>query len=130
MTKLTALALFIALCLISGFGLASAEESSLSAANASGRLDTHPLRSVCAYIWNAEYKKDKVEIAVSTRGDSGETVVFTCPECSLEEHFVNPFLDNEYRGKTGIERVRECGFAQAVFKGGRGIVELVRAVGR
>ncbi|MBI2487793.1 MAG: hypothetical protein HYW01_12795 [Deltaproteobacteria bacterium] len=86
------------------------------------------LRSACAYIWGRYYKKEKIEIHVSTRGTYDETAVFTCPDCSLEEHFVNPFLNSEYQGKTGMDRLRECGFTQAAFKGGRGLLEIVKKV--
>jgi hypothetical protein len=87
-----------------------------------------PMRSVCALIWNRYYQKENVDIKVSTRGKYDETVVFTCPSCSLEENFVNPFLNSEYQGKSGIARIRECGFTKAVFKGSRGLQEIVRVV--
>ncbi len=83
------------------------------------------LRSSCAYLWDRHYKKEKIDIHVSTRGAYDETVLFTCPDCSLEEHFVNPFLNSEYQGKTGMDRLRECGFSQAAFKGARGLEEIV-----
>ncbi len=86
------------------------------------------LRSACAYLWDRQYKKEKVDIKVSTRDDYHQTVVFTCPDCSLEEHFVDPFLNSEYQGKTGMDRIKECGFTQAVFKGARGLQEIVRQV--
>ena len=79
-------------------------------------------------MWNKYYEKEKAEIRVSTRGKYYETVVFTCPNCSLEEYFVNPFLNTEYQGKTGMDRIKECGFTQVVFRGGRGIQEIVRQV--
>jgi len=88
------------------------------------------LRGPCAYIWDRQYKKEKVDIHVSTRGVYDETVVFTCPDCSLEEHFVNPFLNSEYQGKTGMDRLRECGFTEVAFKGGRGLEEIVKPVPR
>jgi len=86
------------------------------------------LRTACAYLWDRHYKKEKVDLKVSTRGNYDETVVFTCPDCSLEEHFVDPFLNSEYQGKTGMDRIKECGFTQAVFKGARGLQEIVRQV--
>src|SRR5919108_5424774 len=76
-----------------------------------------PMRSVCALMWNRYYQKEKVDIKVSTRGKYDETVVFTCPSCSLEENFVNPFLNSEYQGRSGITRIKECGFTKAAFKG-------------
>jgi len=88
----------------------------------------NPLRSVCAYMWDRYYKKEKVEINVSTTGTYDETVVFTCPDCSIEENFVNPFLNTEYKGKTGMDRIKECGFTRAVFKGRKGLQGIVREV--
>lgn len=89
---------------------------------------TNALRSACAYLWDRYYVKEKVQIRVSTRGNYDETVVFTCPDCSLEENFVEPFLNSEYKGKTGMDRIKECGYIQVVFKGARGLQEIVRPV--
>jgi hypothetical protein len=88
----------------------------------------NPLRGVCAYMWDRYYEMERVDIDVSTKGAYNETVVFTCPDCSIEEHFVNPFLDTEYRGKTGMDRIKECGYTRVVFRGGRGLQEIVRQV--
>lgn len=88
----------------------------------------NPLRSVCAYMWDKYYEKEKTVIRVSTRGKYNETVVFTCPICNTMEHFINPFLNTEYQGKTGMDRIKECGFTQVIFKGGRGIQEIERQV--
>jgi hypothetical protein len=93
-------------------------------------LKPNALRGPCAYLWDRHYRKEKVDIHVSTRGAYDETVVFTCPDCSLEEHFVNPFLNSEYQGKTGMDRLRECGFTEVAFKGGRGLEEIVKSVPR
>lgn len=87
-----------------------------------------PMRSICAYMWDRYYEKEKTVIRVSTRGRYNETVVFTCPICNTMEHFINPFLNTEYQGKTGMDRIKECGFTQVIFKGGRGIEEIVRQV--
>lgn len=87
-----------------------------------------PMRNICAYMWNKYYEKEKAEIRVSTRGKYHEAIVFTCPNCNLEEHFINPFLNTEYVGKTGMDRIKECGFTRVIFKGGRGIEEIVRQV--
>jgi len=46
----------------------------------------------------------------------------------LEEEYVEPFLNDEYDGVTGLDRIRECGFVIAVFKGAQGIREIVREV--
>jgi hypothetical protein len=43
---------------------------------------------------------------------------------------VKPFLETEYRGKTGLTRLHECGFTQAVFKGMRGTEAIVVDVPR
>lgn len=85
-------------------------------------------RLYCADLWNVYYEKEKSEIDVSTRGLQNEVVVFKCPDCSLEENFVEPFLNSEYQGKTGMDRIKECGFVSAVFKGGRGRQEIVKQV--
>lgn len=92
---------------------------------ASSKPSRNPLRSICAIEWNAYYKSRNIEIEVSTRGADNESVVFTCNLCSLEDHFIEPFLYTEYEGKKGIDRVKECGFKQVVFRGGRGINEIV-----
>ena len=89
---------------------------------------TNALRSACAYLWDRYYQKEKVEIRVSTRGNYDETVIFTCPDCSLEENFVEPFLNSEYQGKSGMDRIKACGYTQVVFKGARGLQEIVRQV--
>jgi hypothetical protein len=85
-------------------------------------------RLYCADLWNVYYEKEKSEIKVSTTGLQNEVVVFKCPYCSLEENFVEPFLNSEYQGKTGMDRIKECGFVSAIFKGGRGIQEIVKQV--
>jgi len=85
-------------------------------------------RLYCADLWNAYYEKEKSGIDVSTRGLQNEVVVFKCSHCSLEENFVEPFLNSEYQGKTGMDRLKECGFVSAIFKGGRGIQEIVKQV--
>jgi RNase P subunit RPR2 len=84
-----------------------------------------PQRMYCAHKWNDMYNGQKADIEVRTRGEYNEIVVFHCPDCSLKEHFAEPFLESEYRGKTGMMRLSECGFRQAVFKGTRGTHEIV-----
>ncbi|GIW46369.1 MAG: hypothetical protein KatS3mg078_0246 [Deltaproteobacteria bacterium] len=95
------------------------------AAKKEGFVEPGVLRSTCAYLWDKYYEKEGIEIDVSTRGEQNEVVVFRCPSCNLEEHFVKPFLESEYEGKTGMDRLIECGFLKAVFKGGKGIEEIV-----
>lgn len=92
------------------------------------QLKPDPKRAVCAVEWNGYYERDKIEISVSTRGQYNEVVVFFCAVCANVEHFVRPFLDSEYQNMTGLDRIRECGFKQAVFKGGRGMIEVVENV--
>jgi len=82
-------------------------------------------RNFCAVRWTEQYRGRKADIEVRTRGTHNEVAVFYCPDCSLYDNFVRPFLDSEYRGKTGMMRLSECGFQQAVFKGNRGTEEIV-----
>ena len=91
-------------------------------------IGTSAQRLYCADLWNTYYEKEKSEIKVSTRGLQNEVVVFNCPDCSLEQDFVEPFLNSEYQGKTGMDRIKECGFVSAVFRGRKGTVEIVRQV--
>lgn len=86
-------------------------------------------RIFCVEYWNEYYKKmKKANIEVSSRGDYDEVVVFSCPDCSLEEHYVEPFLNTEIDGVTGFDRIKECGFTKAVFKGSKGLREIERVV--
>lgn len=127
---------FLALSIFCGFGESVIKAETAATTVAQAKSETrkepealpNPMRSVCAYSWNRLYENRKAEIRVSTRGEYDETVVFTCPDCSLEENFVNPFLNAEYEGKSGIARIKECGFTKAVFKGARGIQEIGRRV--
>ncbi len=88
-----------------------------------------PQRLYCVSYWNEYYKRmKKANIKVSSKGEFDEIIVFNCPDCSLEKHYVEPFLNTEIDGLTGLERIRECGFTQAVFKGSKGLREIVRVV--
>lgn len=82
-------------------------------------------RNFCAVRWTEQYRGRKADIEVRTRGAHNEVAVFYCPDCSLYDHFIRPYLESEYRGKTGMMRLSECGFRQAVFKGNRGTQEIV-----
>lgn len=93
-------------------------------------IEPDPQRLYCAEQWTMLYKGQKADIEVTTRGQYNEIAVFTCPDCSLDEHYVKPFLESEYRGKTGLMRLHECGFTQAVFKGFRGTEAIVVDVPR
>ncbi len=93
-------------------------------------VEPEPQRLYCAQQWTQLYKGQKADIRVTTRGQYNEVAVFSCPDCSLEEHYVRPFLETEYRGKTGLMRLHECGFTQAVFKGMRGTEAIVVDVPR
>ena len=85
------------------------------------KVSPNPLRYSCAEIWNSYYEKENINIKVST----SEAVVFLCPTCYNEKHFVKPFLESEYEGMTGMDRIKSCGFKYAVFRGGRGLNEVV-----
>ncbi len=91
-------------------------------------IKPNPQRFYCAKYWDSVYEKRKEKIEVSTRGKYDEIVIFNCPDCSLEEEYVEPFLNDEYNGVTGLDRIRECGFVIAVFRGAQGIREIVREV--
>jgi RNase P subunit RPR2 len=93
-------------------------------------IEPEPQRLYCAEQWTMLYKGQKADIKVTTRGQYNEVAVFSCPDCSLDEHYVKPFLESEYRGKTGLMRLHECGFTQAVFKGFRGTEAIVVDVPR
>lgn len=88
-------------------------------------IGPNPQRIYCAEQWTNLYKRQKADIRVTTRGQYNEIAVFDCPNCSLEEHFVTPFLESEYRGKTGMMRLYECGYTQAIFEGFRGTQDIV-----
>ncbi|MGH7884853.1 MAG: hypothetical protein ACRENO_04060 [Thermodesulfobacteriota bacterium] len=104
-------------------------ESKVSPEEAEEKVSPDPQRLYCINYWNEYYKRmKKANITVSTKGEQDEIVVFSCPDCSLEEHYVEPFLNTEVEGITGIDRIRECGFTQAVFKGSKGLREIVREV--
>ena len=88
-------------------------------------IGPNPQRLYCAEEWTEMYRRQKAEIKVTTRGEYNEVAVFDCPDCSLEENFVTPFLEEEYRGKTGMQRLSECGFKTAIFEGFRGTQDIV-----
>ena len=92
------------------------------------KITENPQRNYCMLQWNEYYKNEGTNIVVSTRGEFDEIVVFSCPDCSLEEHFVDPFLNTRTYGMTGIERIRACGFIKAVFKGSKGIRVVERVI--
>jgi len=85
----------------------------------------HPLRTSCAELWNSYYEKEKINIKVSTRGNYEEQIIFFCPTCTSEDHFVKPFIESEYQGMTGMDRIKSCGYDYAVFRGGIGINEVI-----
>ena len=87
-------------------------------------IGLNPQRAYCAKEWTERYERQKAEIKVTTRGEYDEIAVIDCPTCSLEDHFVKPFLESEYRGKTGYMRLQECGFVKVIFEGFRGIQEV------
>ncbi|NIP38787.1 MAG: hypothetical protein GWO07_08595 [Candidatus Dadabacteria bacterium] len=85
----------------------------------------HPKRKSCAELWNGYYEREEINIKVSTRGNYDEQIIFFCPTCTDEEHFIKPFTESLYQGHTGMERIKSCGFDYAVFKGGRGFNEVI-----
>ncbi len=88
-------------------------------------IGPEPQRLYCAEQWTKLYEGQKANIKVTARGHYNQIAEFHCPDCSLDEHFVKPFLETEYRGKTGLMRLHECGFTKAVFKGMRGTEAIV-----
>lgn len=92
-------------------------------------IEPDPQRQYCVNYWNEYYKRmKKANIIVSSRGKYDEVIIFNCPDCSLEKHYVEPFLNTEVDGMTGLDRIRECGFVKAVFKGSKGLREIEREV--
>ena len=91
-------------------------------------IKPNPQRQYCANLWNVYYEKEGIDMKVLTRGRFDAVVVFKCAECSLEKEVVEPFLYSQYQGKTGMDRIKECGFISAIFKGGRGLEEIIKQV--
>ena len=92
------------------------------------KVSPNPQRIYCMKYWNKYYSERGIDIDVSTRGQYDETVVFSCPQCSLEEHFVEPFLQAETDGLTGRERIKACGYTKAIFIGSKGIREIEKDI--
>ena len=89
-------------------------------------IGPNPQREYCIYTWNEYYDNHDIDIVVNSEGRFHEIIVFTCPDCSLEKHYVEPFLNSKSNGKTGADRIRECGFVHAKFQGSKGIQEVER----
>lgn len=87
-----------------------------------------PQRIYCKKYWNSYYSEYDIDVEVTTRGEYDEIVVFNCPQCSLEEHYVDPFMNTVTDGLSGEERIRACGFKKAVFIGAKGIREIERDI--
>jgi len=102
----------------------NAEEVTIEFSN----IGPNPQREYCIYTWNDYYDRHDIEIKVNSEGVYDEIIVFTCPDCSLEEHYVEPFLNSKVDGKTGADRIRECGFLHAKFQGSKGIQEIERVL--
>ena len=92
------------------------------------RIGPNPQRLYCVQYWNAYYSREKVDINVTAKGEYDEVVVFQCPDCSLEKHFVEPFLKTDTDGLTGFDRIKACGFVKALFKGSKGVRTIERDV--
>ena len=95
------------------------------AGTAAGPPRPDPMRYICALKWDQYYKSKGIEVDVSTRGRYNEVLVISCPMCSVKEHVVEPFLFTVSDGKTGMEKIKECGFKQVAFRGSLGMRELV-----
>lgn len=91
-------------------------------------IGPNPQREYCIYTWNDYYEKNDIEMKVNSEGKYNEIIVFTCPDCSLEKNYVEPFLNTKVDGKTGADRIRECGFTHAKFQGAKGIQEIERVL--
>lgn len=121
--------LLFAFCLFNTSALADADDSPEEIQEADIQFPTlgpNPQRMYCMMYWNKYYKDNMINIMVSTEGKYDEVVVFKCPDCSLEEHYVEPFLNTNVDGKTGADRIKECGFIKAKFQGAKGIQEVER----
>jgi len=123
--------LLFSFCLFNTNAIADADDSSEEIQEADIKFPTvgpNPQRLYCMMYWNKYYEDNMIEINVSTEGKYDEVVVFTCPDCSLEEHYVEPFLNTEIDGKTGADKIKECGFVKAKFQGAKGIQEIERVL--
>ncbi|MGI9534214.1 MAG: hypothetical protein ACR2NW_04635 [Thermodesulfobacteriota bacterium] len=123
--------LLFAFCLFNTSAMADADDSPEELQEADIKFPTlgpNPQREYCMLYWNKYYKENMVDIKVTTEGRYDEIVVFTCPDCSLEEHYVEPFLNTNVDGKTGADKIKECGFVKAKFQGGKGIQEIEKVL--
>ena len=123
--------LLFAFCLLNTNALADADDSPEEIQEADIQFPTlgpNPQREYCMLYWNKYYKDNMIDINVSTEGRYDEVVVFTCPDCSLEEHYVEPFLNTKIDGVSGADKIKECGFIKAKFQGARGIQEIERVL--
>ena len=123
--------LLSAFCLFNTDAMADADDSPEEIQEADIEFPTlgpNPQREYCMLYWNKHYKDNMIDIRVSTEGRYDEVVVFTCPGCSLEEHYVEPFLNTKIDGVSGAGKIKECGFTKAKFQGARGIQEIGRVL--
>ena len=123
--------LLFAFCLFNTNAMADADDSPEEIQEADIKFPTlgpNPQREYCMLYWNKYYKDNMIDMNVSTDGRYDEIVVFTCPDCSLEENYVEPFLNTKIDGVTGADKIRECGFIKAKFQGARGIQEIERVL--
>ncbi len=132
---LTAVLLF-GLCIIPSISFADSDDFDYSVYEGNAEevtiefsnIGPNPQREYCIYTWNDYYEKHDIEIKVNSEGEYNEIIVFSCPDCSLEENYVEPFLNSKVDGKTGADRIRECGFLHAKFQGSKGIQEIERVL--
>ena len=128
--------LLFGVCLIPATSFADSDDFDSSVYEGAGEevtiefsnLGPNPQREYCIYTWNDYYDRHDIPIKVNSEGVYDEIIVFTCPDCSLEKHYVEPFLNSKVDGKTGADRIRECGFLHAKFQGSKGIQEIERVL--
>lgn len=61
------------------------------------------------------------------KGKTKSLLCFVVPCGSLENNYVEPFLNARFEdGTTNTDGIRECGFVRTKFKGSSGAGEVVR----
>lgn len=132
--KLVVLLIFIEFCF---FNTSAVADKGDVPDKMQGTLDlpvlfTNHQRLYCGMSWKKYYKDNNINIDVSVEGKYDEFVVFSCPVCGLEDSYVDIFLNTKTEdGTTNADRIKECGFVKAKFKGAKGgIGKIVRSIER